>query len=109
MSASARKEGVMETTPTPDPRLQRARKRVEEIKGFYTHLVVYLTVNAFLFVLDLMTDRGNWWFYWPLLGWGIFVAINAAVTFGVEGRLGQRWEERKVRELMEDDQGMRKA
>ncbi len=99
----------METTPTPDPRLQRARKRVEEIKGFYTHLVIYVVVNLFLFALNFITDRGNWWFYWPLLGWGIAVAINAAVTFGVEGRLGKSWEERKLRELMEDDQQIRHA
>ncbi|HYP59037.1 MAG TPA: 2TM domain-containing protein [Thermomicrobiales bacterium] len=92
----------METTPTTDIRYQQARKRVEEIKGFYTHLVIYLVVNAFLFAIDLI-DGGNWWFYWPLLGWGIAVAIHGAVTFGVEGPFGKRWEERKLRELMEDD------
>ena len=57
----------METTPTTDIRYQQARKRVEEIKGFYTHLVIYLVVNAFLFAIDLI-GGGNWWFYWPLLG-----------------------------------------
>ncbi|HEX3301983.1 MAG TPA: 2TM domain-containing protein [Thermomicrobiales bacterium] len=93
----------METTPTTDTRYQQARKRVEEIKGFYTHLIIYLVVNAFLFAIDFI-DGGSWWFYWPLLGWGIAVAIHGAVTFGVEGPLGKHWEERKIRELMDEDQ-----
>ena len=36
--------------PTEDQKFERAKKRVDEIKGFYTHLVVYLMVNAFLLI-----------------------------------------------------------
>ena len=98
----------MEPIPTTDTRYRQARKRVEEIKGFYTHLVVYLAVNLCLFAIDVI-DGGGWWFYWPLFGWGIAVVINAAVTFGVEGRLGKDWEERKVHELMDEDQRLHGA
>ena len=86
-----------------DPRYQEAKRRVAELKGFITHLVVYLAVNGFLFLINFVSDRGNWWFYWPMLGWGIAIVIHAAVFFGIEGRFGRDWEERKAREFMEQD------
>jgi hypothetical protein len=97
------KEGVMDANLTNDPRYQAAKKHVEELKGFITHVTIYLAVNSFLFLLNFITDRGNWWFYWPLLGWGIAIVIHAAVFFGIEGRFGRDWEERKAREFMERD------
>jgi hypothetical protein len=90
----------MEDKMTPR---ERAEKRVEEIKGFYVHLMVYSVVNLGLFLINLVTrDGGGWWFYWPLLGWGIGLTIHAA-TLLFEGPFGPRWEERKVRELMDRD------
>mgnify|MGYP000111988461 CR=1 FL=1 len=32
---------------------ERAKKKMEDIKGFYTHLVVYLIVNSMLILLQL--------------------------------------------------------
>ncbi len=77
---------------------------MEAIRGFVIHLAIYLTVNAFLLALNLITSPDHLWFYWPLLGWGIGVAINAFVVFGVQSRWGERWEERKIREYMDQDQ-----
>ena len=84
-------------------RYERAKKRVEELREFYQHLVVYLVVNAFLLALNLWTSPGHLWFYWPLLGWGLGVAIHGATVFGNNRFWGQRWEERKIKELMEKD------
>lgn len=42
-----------------------------------SHLITYLIVNAGLFLLNLVTG-GVWWFLFPLLGWGIAVALQAA-------------------------------
>jgi hypothetical protein len=94
----------MDATRNEDPRYQRAKKRVEEIEGFVGHLIAYVTISVGLFVLDFLTNQDDWWFYWPLVVWGVVVVIHAAILFGVEGRFGRRWEERKIRELMERDQ-----
>jgi hypothetical protein len=83
---------------------QRVRERVEELKGFYVHLTVYLIVNLGLVLIDFAAGAG-WWFFWPLVGWGVGLAIHAVVVFGVEGPWGRGWEERKIRQLMEQDQG----
>jgi uncharacterized membrane protein len=84
-------------------RYEQAKKRVTELKDFYQHLIVYLAVNAFLVVINLLTSPGHLWFYWPLLGWGIGVAIHAATVFGSSKFWGSRWEERKIKELMDKD------
>lgn len=99
----------MDTTHDDDARYRQVKERVEALKGFYAHLAVYAIVILGLFLINLATDGADWWFYWPLLGWGAGVAIHAAVVFGIEGPLGRAWEERKVRELMERDRGSQGA
>ena len=82
---------------------ERAKKRVEEIKGFYAHLMTYVLVNLALIVLNMVTSPRDLWFFWPLFGWGIGVVAHAASVFG-PGRLwGAAWEERKIKELKEKD------
>jgi hypothetical protein len=84
---------------------ERAKKRVEEIKGFYSHLFVYILINAVLLLINIITSRGHWWFYWPLIGWGIGIIAHASSVFGFFGFFGQEWEERKIKEIMEKDRG----
>ncbi|MFY7813700.1 MAG: 2TM domain-containing protein [Chryseobacterium taeanense] len=47
----------------------------------------------------MITSPGYLWFFWPMLGWGIGVAAHAANTFWI----GKEWEEKKIRELMDED------
>lgn len=82
---------------------ERAKKRVEEIRGFYQHLLVYVLVNAFLFVLNILTSPRDLWFYWPLLFWGVGIVAHAASVFASGGLWGKNWEERKIKQLMEKD------
>ena len=34
---------------TNDPRYEQAKKHIEEVKGFYIHLTIYVIVNLGLF------------------------------------------------------------
>jgi len=81
----------------------KAKKRVEEIRSFYSHLFVYVVVNVGLFLLNIITSPRSLWFYWVLIGWGIGLAIHALNIFGTEKILGKDWEEKKIKELMEKD------
>ena len=80
---------------------QEAKGRVREIRGFYTHLAVYVLVNTFLFLLDITLSPDVLWFYWPLLGWGIAIVVHAVSVFGFGPWLGQEWEEKKIDEYMD--------
>jgi hypothetical protein len=82
-----------------DPRYTAARKHVREVKGFYTHLAVFVIINAFLFVMDLLTGPG-WWFQWVVWSWGIGLAIHAYITFVAHRLFGSDWEEHKIAELL---------
>lgn len=90
-----------EPRPTEEDRYASARRRAEELQGYYIHLIVYVLVNAGLFAINALTrgDDGGWWFYWPLAGWGIGLLIHTAVTFF--GVFGEDWKERKARQIYE--------
>lgn len=47
-----------------------AKDRVEQPRGFYIHLAVYITVNLPIFGINMATDRDNLWFYGSPIGWG---------------------------------------
>ncbi|MGN7756032.1 2TM domain-containing protein [Chryseobacterium sp. 22532] len=78
---------------------KKAEKRVKELKGFYGNLTSYCLVIPFLIALNLLTSPDHLWFYWPMLGWGIGITAHAVNVFGI----GKEWEEKKIRELMEQD------
>ena len=82
---------------------QRARKKVEALKGFYVHLGVYVTINLLLFLINMILSPDRLWFFWPLMGWGIAIALHAFRVFGSGGIFGTDWEERKIREIMDNE------
>lgn len=86
-----------------EEKYKRVRRRVKELKGFYSHLIVYLVVNIFLAVINFIVSPDRLWFYWVAFGWGIGVIINAVSVFGVGGFFGHEWEEKKIKELIEKD------
>lgn len=57
-----------------------AADRLFHDRGFVIHFATYLAVNALLIIINLMTSPGQYWFYWPLLAWGLGIAGHA---FGV--------------------------
>ena len=59
---------------------RRARRRVGMKMGFYTHALVYVLVNCGLFALNAMAG-GRTWAVFPLLGWGLGLAVHGIVVF----------------------------
>ena len=91
-------------------RYERARRQVLRIKQFYYHLAAYVIVNVGLFLLDLVTSPGRFWFQWVLFGWGIALFAQWITIFHPGAMLGADWEERKIRELLareEEERGGR--
>jgi hypothetical protein len=82
-------------------KLERAKRRVAEIKGFYIHLFVFAVVVAGLFVANALSS-GKWWAQWVLLGWGIGVLAHGMALLVRGSRRVADWEQRKIRQLMDE-------
>jgi two-component system, LytTR family, sensor kinase len=83
----------------------RARRKVEDIKEFYTSLLSYVIIMPFLFFIWYkFTPNTIQWFWFPIFGWGIGLLFHGFKAFGTNPFLGNNWEERKIRELMKEDE-----
>lgn len=80
----------------------RAKKRVDQLKGFYYSLATYCVVMPFLIVVNYQTNWDHKWFWYPLFGWGIGVAIKGFKLFGFS-KVWKNWEQKKVQKFMESD------
>ena len=54
-------------------------------------------VVAVLFAIDVITGLGDWWFYWPGLAIGAYLAFKANKVFGGSGGHTHRRHSRELR------------
>lgn len=85
--------------------LERAKKRVKKIKGFYSHLLVYVVINLMIVVVNINNlEPGESYFHYEnfftLFFWGIGLAVHGLSVFLPNFILGKNWEERKINEIM---------
>jgi hypothetical protein len=62
-------------------RREAAIKRLKAKREFWSHIVVYLVVNAMLVGIWSVTGRDYFWPVWPMLGWGVGLILHAWDTF----------------------------
>jgi predicted DNA-binding protein (UPF0278 family) len=80
--------------------LQRiARRRVKAKIGLYIHATVYVVVNAFLALVQSQTTPQVDWALWPAAGWGLGLAIHAAVVLLGNSGVRERMEAEELRKL----------
>ena len=65
----------------PNDKREAAIKRLEAGRAFKLHATIYIAVNLLLIVIWAMTGGGYFWPIWPLLGWGIGIAIHYWTVF----------------------------
>lgn len=56
-------------------------RRKQKVNEFLGHLTSYVAVNIFLVTLDLVSDGQLGWAIYPLLGWGIGLALHFVRVF----------------------------
>ena len=64
--------------------LRMARTRTNAKLGFYVHAAVYVVVMLVLFAINALSSAKPWSVY-PLLGWGLGVAIHGIMAIGIVG------------------------
>ena len=83
-------------------RYEKAKERVEAIKGFYGNLTAYCIVIPVLAYINYRTTSFTWVIF-PALGWGFGLLGHGLKAYGYNPLFGKNWEERKIKELMDDD------
>jgi len=91
-------------TNSKENRYLKAKEKVQEIKNFYTSLIMYVLVIGFLAGLNYYTNEMRYaWFLWAAFGWGIGLVFQAVKAFDFFPYLSKDWEERKIKKLMEEE------
>lgn len=85
---------AMEQEEPLDDALTQARAEGK----FYEQLIGSLVLVAVLFLIDLFTG-GGWWFYWPALGLGIATIAHAGKVFSAREGADDSWEQRRAEEI----------
>ena len=76
-----------------------ARRRAKAKIGLYIHASVYVVVNAFLALVQSQTTTQVAWALWPAAGWGLGLAIHAAVVLLGNSGVRERMEAEELRKL----------
>ena len=92
----------------PENAYEAAERKVKRLKGFYTHLIVYLFVNIFIVFVNINNlEPGESYFkfenFFTAFFWGIGLLSHGVSVFGHNLIFGKGWEERKIKELMEKE------
>lgn len=82
----------MPTPLSPDAIEQRARRRAGAKLGWYIHAMVFVLVNALIFSISRYGFGSRPWSIYPLLGWGLGLALHGISVFvlGTGGGLRER-------------------
>ena len=98
---------------TEQERYERAKKRVENIKGFYWHFTIYIIINVAISSNEIARRMSNgesfseaffdlgtfalWLF------WGIGVFFHFYGVFAKKYVFSKNWEQRKIEEYIEKE------
>lgn len=96
-----------------DESYNAAYKKVKKIKGFYSHLKVYVIVNLIVIVSSLTRNHltggidfsglSEWHTYSTAFFWGIGLVAHAISVFGSDLFFSQDWEQKKIQKYMDKD------
>ncbi|QLE00231.1 2TM domain-containing protein [Galbibacter sp. BG1] len=90
-------------------KLQKAKRRVKELKSFYSHLAVFLIINGFImvhfFISTLKTGESFWQWtnFLTMAFWGIGLIFHALHTFGRNIFFSKEWEQQQIDKYMEEE------
>jgi 2TM domain len=67
---------VVEETKLRAEMIVRGEQRQRALRLLLSHLVTFVVLGSFCFVLDVRVLHSGWYF-WVILGWGLVVALHA--------------------------------
>ncbi|CAM1357950.1 Histidine kinase [Tenacibaculum sediminilitoris] len=94
---------TMDTNNLENSNYVKAVEKVEKLKEFYQNLVSYCIVIPFLIYINFQFSPQFKWFWFPMIGWGMGLLFHFFEVNNYNLFLGRNWEEKKIKELMDDD------
>lgn len=92
---------------------KRAKRKVDCLRGFYIHLLVYVIINGFFSINVLVREwfEGSSWresvqdfsFFSLWFFWGLGLLFHALVAFDLNPFFSKDWEEKKINRILEDE------
>lgn len=87
----------------------RAKKKVDKIKGFYTHAIVYVVVNIMLLLMIYAgyanaTEFWNFGSFSTAFGWGVGLIIHGISVFGKGLFFNSNWENQKMKQFLKEEE-----
>lgn len=71
---------------------------------FYLNLIAYIIVMPLLVYINYRVNQWEFpWFLFSMIGWGIGIIFHAMKTFKWNPFFGKDWEERKLKQLIDED------
>ncbi|UAN00063.1 2TM domain-containing protein [Polaribacter litorisediminis] len=86
----------------------KAVEKVEKLKEFYQNLASYCLVIPFLIFINLRFSPGFQWFWFPMFGWGIGLTFHFLEVNNYNIFLGKNWEDRKIKEILEKENQLKR-
>lgn len=94
---------IMYSEDLENSKYVKAVERVEKLKEFYQNLASYCLVIPFLIFINLKFSPRFQWFWFPIFGWGIGLTFHFLEVNNYNIFLGKNWEDKKIKELMENE------
>jgi len=102
-------------TTTKDTARETAEKRVKELKGYYSHIAIFVIVNGILYLLktgvltSLLPEafpKESYYYDWinsNILIWGLILVVHTLILFRHKFTFFKKWEERQIQKYMDED------
>ena len=90
-------------------RFIEAKKKVTKLKVFYIHLCAYIVVLCLVIYNYVIIEENEymqaiiWLNSSIMIMWGIVILIQGWTTFRGQILFGKRWEDKKVREFLDEE------
>ncbi|GAA4274891.1 2TM domain-containing protein [Aquimarina gracilis] len=108
----------MEDIEKHNKNYKRAKKRVEDEKGFHIHLVIYILINiAILFFryrilvyINADTKDEDFFFWWRFgtiitpVSWGIGLFFHWLWAYKKTFLFNKKWEKKKIKKILEEEE-----
>ncbi len=90
-----------------EAKYERAKKRMQKIRGFYVHLAVYLVVNTHLlatqYIKGLQVENIFWEYFFIPSIWGLALLAHGVNVFLIDAAFTKKWEEKRILKFMQED------